>query len=65
VSHPAGPWDMLDDGERAALRARIQAGGLVSVAEALGMARETVARLCAGLAVRRGTVALARAWLAK
>lgn len=55
------PVTKLPEADREALRRALRANPLAKVARALGVGREAVARLSAGVEVRAGTVALARA----
>lgn len=42
----------------AAIRARLTQGGIIRLAEELGSSREVIARIAAGLPVRRGSIAV-------
>jgi hypothetical protein len=56
-------FDALALDELRRLRVLVQSNGERSACRALGIPRATLARLLAGLRVRRGTVALVRAGL--
>ena len=60
MSHVADP---LSESERSRLREIVDARGETYVVTTLGLGRQTLARILAGLLVRRGTAALIRQWL--
>ena len=56
--------DDLTDDERRRAVALVKGRGTVAAARALGVSRESLARICANLPCRRGTLALLRQGLA-